>query len=78
MLRQIKTAEQMQAIVSERIHQIYEVRTDGGKVGVPIPIRHEPDDRGCNWEMRHFRYPRPYADAIASVVAQARKEFNLP
>jgi hypothetical protein len=77
MPRQIRTAEQIQAIVRERIHQIREVRDDGAQLDVPIPPSHEPDGTGCNWEMRYFRNPGVYMDGISRIVAQARTEFNL-
>ncbi len=78
MPRQTMTAEQIQAIVSERIHQIREVRDDGARLDVPIPTSHERDETGCNWEIRYFPNPGAYMDGINRVIAQARTEFNLP
>jgi hypothetical protein len=77
MIRKTRSASQLQDEVSRRIHRLPDILDEGVKIRVPRPQSQEPDETGCNWDIRHFGNMAGHEREVAAIVAAMRKEFNL-
>lgn len=77
MHRKTLNASRLQDEVKRRLQRLQEVVEDGVKIVVPRPQAQDPDRTGCNWTMRHFGNAAGFEAAIAGVLAQVQREYNL-
>ena len=72
-----RTAEQLQALIQERIDRIPEIK------GLPNDIQEggvvwkDPGLGGCNWTVKMIRNPDSYRPEIARIIRQVQTEFDL-
>ncbi|MDM0029648.1 hypothetical protein [Variovorax saccharolyticus] len=78
MPRELKTAEEIQAAVQQRIDQQLQDGGDEDFVTANVPIRlARPDSRGCNWVIEGFSGDRSYFKMVGIAVLEAKDRFNL-
>ncbi|WP_019142785.1 hypothetical protein [Noviherbaspirillum massiliense] len=78
MYRKILSAEEIRQHVQQLVNAIPEVVQDNAVVNVPLPQWQEPDESGCNWNMKSFTGVRDYDRDIRALLEQARESYNLP
>jgi hypothetical protein len=74
----IASPEEIRRHVQRLVNSIPELIEDNVMVNVPMPQRQEPDEDGCNWDMKSFAGARDYDHHIRTLLEQARQSYNLP
>jgi hypothetical protein len=74
----IASPEEIRRHVQQLVDTIPELIEDNAMVNVPLPQRQEPDESGCNWDMKSFAGARDYDHNIRTLLEQARQSYNLP
>ncbi len=77
MPRETRSAHEIQAEVHRLIHASREVRADGAKVRVPLPVAIPMDGTGLNWWMTSFGDAVGYQRVIGLAIAEVGKRWNL-
>lgn len=80
MARESKSAQEIQAEVSRLIHEGKEVREDGTKIKVPLPIPLAPgvvEPHGSNWTMHTFGNAGGYEGWVLHVLYKVQSMWNL-
>ena len=77
MSKEHRSAEEIQAEVFRRIHQLAAVRAAGAHIEVPLPELRPPDGTGLNWRMSGFGNALGFKEDIRDVVAGLAKHWNL-
>ncbi len=71
-----RSAEDIQAEVFCRIHQLGAVRAGGAHIGVPLPESRSPGT-GLNWRMSGFGNALGFKEDICDILADLAKHWNL-
>jgi len=77
MERTIVSAEDIRKRVQKAVNEIPEVADDDAKIEVPIPIHHEMDRDGCNWDIGKIRGAADYETEVREAIEHVREKFNL-
>lgn len=76
--RKIASPEEIRDHVQQLVNTIPELVMRDTMIHVPLPQWHEPDDDGCNWDMKSFGGIRDYDHSIRTLIEQARQIYKLP
>lgn len=77
MSKEQRSAEDIQAEVFRRIHQLAAVRAPAAHIEVPLPEFRPRDNTGLNWRMSGFGNALGFKEDIPDVVADIAKHWNL-
>lgn len=77
MAKEIKTAQQIRDEVQRLVNENREVREDGFPVQIALPYRHEPDERGCNWDIAIVSNVGGHERAVIDAIRQVRMRWLL-
>jgi len=72
-----KTAAELKHLIQVRMNALAEVEEDGEQVFAHNVDWEEPDESGCNWNMKGYRGPANYATEIRLIVNKLRREYRL-
>lgn len=74
----VASPEEIRQHVQHLVNAIPELIEDNVMINVPLPQWHEPDENGCNWDMKSFAGNRDYDHNIRALLEQARQSYHLP
>ncbi len=77
MAKEQRSAQEIQAEVRRRLHQLPAVRAASARIEVPVPESRPVDGTGLNWWMSGFGHAIGFEDDIRMVVAEVAKIWNL-
>jgi len=77
MAKEQRSAQEIQAEVCRRLHQLPAVRAASARIEVPVPECRPVDGTGLNWWMSGFGHAIGFEDDIRMVVAEVAKLWNL-
>jgi len=77
MAKEQLSAQDIQAEVARRIHQLPGVRAASARIQVPLPESRPMDGTGLNWRMSGFGNALGFEDEIRMVVAEVAEHWNL-
>ena len=77
MAKEQRNAQEIQAEVGLRLHQLPAVRAANARIEVPVPQSQPVDGTGLNWWMSGFGHAIGFEDYIRMVVAEVAKIWNL-
>lgn len=78
-MRELKTADQIQAEIEYLVNANREVREDQERrihISAPTPLR-DPDGNGCNWTIDTYRGSPTYLGLVELTVAAVQLRWNL-
>ena len=77
-MRELKSADEIQAEIERLVNANREVREDGEsiRISAPTPLR-EPDRNGCNWAMDNYRGSPTYRPLVELTIASVQLRWNL-
>jgi hypothetical protein len=77
MIREIKSAIEIQTEVDRLMYENREIIKDHVKISVPFPILCEIDENGCNWTMGVFKKNIGHNIAASFAVNIVMRKWNL-
>jgi hypothetical protein len=77
MTKEQRSAQDIQAEVSRRLHRRPAVRAAGAHIEVPVPEPRRVDGTGLNWWMSGFGQAIGFEEDIRLVVSEVTKMWNL-
>ena len=77
MAKEQRSAQEIQAEVSRRVHQLPAVRAANARIEVPVPESRPVDGTGLNWWMSGFGQAIGFEEDIRMVMAEVAKHWNL-
>ena len=77
MAKEQRNAQEIQAEVCLRLHQLPAVRAANARIEVPVPQSRPVDGTGLNWWMSGFGHAIGFENDMRMVVAEVAKIWNL-
>ena len=77
MTKEQRSAQEIQAEVGRRIHQLPAVRAASARIEVPLPESRPADGTGLNWWMSGFGHAIGFEEDIRMVVTEVARDWNL-
>lgn len=77
MVKERCSAQEIQAEIDRRIHQLPAVRAASARIEVPLPESRPVDGTGLNWRMSGFGHAIGFEEDIRMVMAEVAKNWNL-
>ncbi len=77
MPKEQRSAQEIQAEVSRRIHQLPAVREASARIEVPLPEPRPVDGTGLNWWMSVFGNALGFEEDVRMVVNEVATHWNL-
>lgn len=77
MKRELKSAIVIRDEVVRLIHADREVQEDAAEIGIGLPLEHETDRTGCNWDIQYSQNSSGHLGVLRSTIENVRRRWNL-